>query len=114
MDCNLKHSTSKRAFTLVEVIVVAVIVAILAAVAIPQYQAYVVESRQSAVDNLAESGAAMANSWYRRKGVAPSYVADLQMAYDANKYTITISGDSVKVVEATGSSPLMKSSRSFK
>jgi len=44
---------NKKGFTLVEVIVVAVIVLILAAVAIPLYQGYVRESRENAANNVA-------------------------------------------------------------
>jgi prepilin-type N-terminal cleavage/methylation domain-containing protein len=46
---------NNKGFTLVEVIVVAVIVLILAAVAIPLYQGYITDSRQSAVENAAGS-----------------------------------------------------------
>jgi type IV pilus assembly protein PilA len=50
-----KMLKNKKGFTLVEVIVVAVIVAILAAVAIPLYIGYVNSSRQNVVDNAAGS-----------------------------------------------------------
>lgn len=95
----------KQAFTLVEAIVVALLVAILAAVAIPQYQSYVEEGRQEAVDNLAESGAAIANSLIRRKGNITLVPADLGLSYDATKYTVSIDGDSVRVTENNQGSP---------
>ena len=44
---------NNKGFTLVEVIVVAVIVLILAAVAIPLYNGYIQDSRQSTVENAA-------------------------------------------------------------
>lgn len=50
-----KHQN--KGFTLVEVIVVAVIVAVLAAVAIPLYTNYVNDARQGVVDNAAASAA---------------------------------------------------------
>ena len=58
----IKHLSPIRkknntAFTLIEVIVVAVIVAILAAVAIPIYNGYVKNTRQNIVDNTAGSAA---------------------------------------------------------
>ena len=49
---------NKKGFTLVEVIVVAVIVAVLALVGIQLYQGYVVESRRNTAENLAASAAA--------------------------------------------------------
>jgi len=44
---------NNKGFTLVEVIVVAVIVLILAAVAIPLYNGYIDDSRQASVENVA-------------------------------------------------------------
>jgi prepilin-type N-terminal cleavage/methylation domain-containing protein len=87
---NPRHQ--RFAFTLVEVIVVAVIVAILAAVAIPNYMQYLEDTRQAAVEQLAETAAASANSWLRRKGEIPDS-ADLQLHYDATRYTVAFNGD---------------------
>jgi len=50
-----KYHTNRNGFTLVEVIVVAVIVLILAAVAIPLYQGYMKEARQNVTSHLAAS-----------------------------------------------------------
>ncbi len=49
----LKRVKRQDGFTLVEVIVVAVIVAVLAAVAIPLYNGYVRDSRKNVADNTA-------------------------------------------------------------
>jgi len=54
-----KYLTNNKGFTLVEVIVVAVIVLILAAVAIPLYNGYIDDSRMSVAENTAAS---MANA----------------------------------------------------
>ncbi len=53
--CNLK--TNKKGFTLVEVIVVAVIVAVLALVGIQLYQGYVEDARLNTANNLGASAA---------------------------------------------------------
>ncbi len=48
---------NQKGFTLVEVIVVAVIVAVLAAVAIPLYNGYIADSRMDVAENIAGSAA---------------------------------------------------------
>ena len=63
---------NKKAFTLVEAIVVSAIMAILAAVAIPMYAGFIRDQQQTTVDNLAETAAAAANAHFRRTGVAPT------------------------------------------
>jgi len=50
----------KKGFTLIEVLVVAVIVAILAAVAIPSYQNYIVNTRNNVAKNVAGTVASSA------------------------------------------------------
>ncbi|MBD3391551.1 MAG: hypothetical protein GF418_05865 [Chitinivibrionales bacterium] len=76
-------------FTLVEGIVVGVIIAILAAVAIPIYTGYVQQSRSDAVSSLAESAAAAADIYFRKTGADPS-LNDLQLHYSAAKYNVAI------------------------
>jgi prepilin-type N-terminal cleavage/methylation domain-containing protein len=51
------HKNNRKGFTLVEVIVVAVIVAVLALVGIQLYQGYVTESNRNMAENLAGSAA---------------------------------------------------------
>jgi prepilin-type N-terminal cleavage/methylation domain-containing protein len=58
----MKYLKNNKGFTLVEVIVVAVIVLVLAAVAIPLYNGYVRDSRQAAAENIAGSIAALAGA----------------------------------------------------
>ena len=53
---------SQKGFTLVEVIVIAVIVAILALVGIQLYTGFINQARQDTVDNLAHTAAAAANT----------------------------------------------------
>lgn len=96
-----KHENPRHrrfAFTLVEVIVVAVIVAIIAAVAIPNYMSYVAESRQQAVENLAETAAASANSWVRRKGSTP-VLDSLHLSFDAVRYDVSIGTQDITVTD---------------
>ncbi|MCL2182933.1 MAG: prepilin-type N-terminal cleavage/methylation domain-containing protein [Chitinispirillia bacterium] len=78
----------KNGFTLVEVIVVAVIVLILAAVAIPMYNGFVRQARLDTVNNLAETAAAAANSYWRKTNSNPPNIAALNVHYNANKYEL--------------------------
>jgi prepilin-type N-terminal cleavage/methylation domain-containing protein len=83
---------SQRGFVLAEALVVAVIVAILAAVAIPVYTGYVTSQKQSVVTNLAQTASMAAGIYVRRTGASPATAADLKLFYDATKYTITVDG----------------------
>lgn len=56
------HHSKKRGFTLVEVIVVAVIVAILAGVSVPLYLGYINNSRTNQATNAAGSAASFVNA----------------------------------------------------
>ena len=86
----MKLHKNKKGFTIVEVIVVAVIIAVLSAMAIPIYSGYINDSQQDAVDNLATTASAAANSWVRKKDETSLSVANLNLKYDQAKYTITI------------------------
>ena len=56
-------SRKQTGFTLIEVIVVAVIIAVLSAVAIPLYNGYVRDSRRNTAENVADRRQA---TWRRR------------------------------------------------
>jgi prepilin-type N-terminal cleavage/methylation domain-containing protein len=60
------HKKGNKGFSFVEAMVVAVIVGILAAVAIPMYNGFIKDQRISTVNNLAETAAAAANAYVRR------------------------------------------------
>jgi prepilin-type N-terminal cleavage/methylation domain-containing protein len=70
------QKNTQRGFTLVEVIVVAIIVAALAGVAIPMYTSYVSSSRQNAAANAAGSIAAFMGACTNQSGtVTPTGIA---------------------------------------
>jgi prepilin-type N-terminal cleavage/methylation domain-containing protein len=86
----------KKGFTLVEVIVVAVIVAVLAAVAIPLYMGYLDSTRQQSVDQLAQAASAAADGYFRKTGADPS-LPDLNLKYDNAQFTVSVGAGSVTV-----------------
>lgn len=75
---------------MVEVIVSAVIVAVLSAVAVPIYRGYVDQTEQETVDNLAVTAAASARSFRQKTGQTPA-VNDLNLfMVDPARFTIGI------------------------
>ena len=93
---NRNRTVRGTGFSLVEVIVVAAIVAILAAVAIPLYSGFLHDSRQRAVDELAQSAAAAADGYFRKTSSAPDST-DLNLFYDQSKFTVSVDATSVTV-----------------
>lgn len=99
----------RSGFTLVEVVVVAVIVAILATVGATLYSAYVRETRQNTVNNLAETAAASANAYFRKTGTKPSQDADLLVSQlnlhiNTTKFTVvhTPASNEIKISDESG------------
>jgi prepilin-type N-terminal cleavage/methylation domain-containing protein len=96
-----KHEAVRRGFTLLEVIIVAVIVLILSAIAIPMYGGFIKGARQDAVDGLAETAAAAASSYWRKTGGVPAITGPntepLNLYYDNAKHAVSINGDSLIV-----------------
>ncbi|MBD3420957.1 MAG: prepilin-type N-terminal cleavage/methylation domain-containing protein [Chitinivibrionales bacterium] len=66
MTSSLTNNKIKQqnGFTLIEVIVVAVIIAVLSAVAIPLYNGYIRDSRRNTAENVAGSAASFIGTWY--------------------------------------------------
>lgn len=91
-------------FTFVEAMTVAVIVAVLAAVAIPVYSNYVTNQRTLAAQSLAQTAATAANAYYRRNGTDPTDSAQLNLFIpNPAQFSLDLSGTSVIVQEKSGS-----------
>ncbi len=79
----MKSNSRKRGFTLIELLIVVLIVAILAAVAVPQYQKAVLKSRFSSLMPIAKSIASSNEVYYMEHGNYASSPANLDVAGQA-------------------------------
>ncbi len=70
---------NKQAFTLIELLVVVLIIGILAAVALPQYQKAVIRSRLSALKHLVQAIAQSEESYYLANGSYSSSFEELDI-----------------------------------
>lgn len=89
-----------KGVTLIEVLVTAAIVAILAAIAVPGYKFYLVTTQEKTVLNLAATIAQEAAVYYVQKDIYPRGI-DLSawQSVDSNSdYTVTLEGQSTIVV----------------
>lgn len=89
----MKNKYKKYGFTLIEVVVTAVIIAVIAIAATVMYHGYITESRKNTVSNLAEAAAASANAYTRKTGVnlASTDSAQLHLFFpDPTRFTVTI------------------------
>ena len=73
---------NKQAFTLIELLVVVLIIGILAAVAVPQYQKAVVKSRAAQLMTAASAVGRDAMAYQMATGEAPTEFAQLSLDYD--------------------------------
>ncbi len=74
----------KQAFTLIELLVVVLIIGILAAVAVPQYQKAVIKSRYATIKSLVHSIANAQNVYYLANGHYASFFEDLDVDTPGN------------------------------
>ena len=71
------HTTSKKGFTLVEIMIVVVIIGLLAAMAIPAFQKVRVSSQDKAVTNNMRQLGAAADQYFLEQGVSAAQISSL-------------------------------------
>ena len=89
---------NKQAFTLIELLVVVLIIGILAAIAVPQYQTAVTKARYSNMITLAESFKSAQERYYMENNQYASSIFDLDIDIGGEKLPAGVNGqDAYKV-----------------
>ena len=81
-----KERNPRRGFTLIELLVVVLIIGILAAVAVPQYQKAVEKSKVSAILPVLSSIVNAMEIYYLTNGTWPTNISDLDVNIDPSQY----------------------------
>jgi len=95
--------TSKKGFTLVEIMIVVVIIGLLAAMAIPAFQKVRVSSQDKAVTNNMRQLGAAADQYFLEQGVATVDIANLVGSSAYVKALSTVANESYPLVFTQGS-----------
>ena len=85
---------SQKGLTLIEAVVAALIIAVLALIGVQVYNGYVLETRQQTVESLAQTAATAANAFWRKTGSTPStdpatFLTQTNVFLDQAKYTLS-------------------------
>ncbi len=103
----LKHLRKHRGFTLVEILIVVVMLAILFAIAVPIYVNYVSQARSAEAQEAINAIKAAANVFNARNGFYPTNVEQIQQLeledalLDRWNFNIVVAGDGINQITAT-------------
>jgi type IV pilus assembly protein PilA len=95
----------QKGFTLIELMIVVAIIAILAAIAIPQYQNYIIRTQVSEGMNLADGAKTAVSEFYNNKGHFPGTNASAGLSPSASitgKYVSSLDVSTQKIVVLFG------------
>jgi len=103
----LKHFRNRKGFTLVEILIVVVMLAILFAIAIPIYTAYVASARSAEAQDAINSIKAASNVYNARTGNWPTNIDQLDQLVFADvtlrrwNFNIVVGGQGITSITAT-------------
>ena len=90
---NNHFNIRQKGFTLIEAIIIAVIISILASIATPLYQGYITQQKIKMVNDIAESVAAAANGFVRQYNRDPTTKELNLYLVDKDRFSIFIGQD---------------------
>ena len=93
------RKSNKQAFTLIELLVVVLIIGILAAVALPQYQKAVYKSRYATLKNLVKSVADAEEIYYLANGKYTGDLTELDIELPAGTEADETTSDEEEIIE---------------
>jgi len=105
----LKHFRNPKGFTLVEILIVVVMLAILFAIAVPIYTRYVAQARAAEAQEAINAIKSAANVWHARYGNWPTSVQQLQqgqldfedITLERWNFNIVAGGQGINQISAT-------------
>ncbi len=103
----LKHLRERKGFTLVEILIVVVMLAILFAIAVPIYVNYVAQARAAEAQEAINAIKAACNVYHARRGVYPATIEQLdQLQFEPStkdrwNFNWVVAGNGLNEISAT-------------